>query len=211
MRICTVIGLLGGAAALFALGWATSGQEVTKAGDFQEGGIGRPIATKPAPGLDTVYFDYDRAEIRNDARGKLQGNASVIEDKKWERVVLEGHCDERGAEEYNLALGERRAVAAKQYLMMCRVFDELGYRRYEWKCDHLNAPSLSAARRLGFRYEGTFRQAVVTKGRNRDTAWFSITDKEWPAVRSALEAWLDSSNFDEDGLQRRSLEEIRNS
>ena len=93
MRNSTTLGLLAGAAALFALGCATSSQEVTKAGDFQEGGVGRPIATKPAPGLDTVYFDYDRAEIRNDARGKLQGNASVIEDKKWERVVL-GDVDE---------------------------------------------------------------------------------------------------------------------
>jgi peptidoglycan-associated lipoprotein len=109
--------MLAGATALFALGCATSSQEVTKAGDFQEGGAGRPIATKPAPGLDTVYFDYDRAEIRSDARGKLQGNAGVIEDKKWDRIVLEGHCDERGSEEYNLALGERRAVAVKQYLM----------------------------------------------------------------------------------------------
>jgi peptidoglycan-associated lipoprotein len=117
MRLSTTLGMLAGAAALFALGCATSSQEVTKAGDFREGGVGRPIATKPAPGLDTVYFDYDRAEIRNDARGKLQGNASVIEDKKWERVVLEGHCDERGSEEYNLALGERRAVAVKQYLL----------------------------------------------------------------------------------------------
>ena len=117
MRLSTTLGMLAGAAALFALGCATSSQEATKAGDFREGGAGRPIATKSAPGLDTVYFDYDRAEIRNDARGKLQGNAGVIEDKKWDRIVLEGHCDERGSEEYNLALGERRAVAVKQYLM----------------------------------------------------------------------------------------------
>jgi RimJ/RimL family protein N-acetyltransferase len=94
-------------------------------------------------------------------------------------------CIEVGHLSFAPALQRTAAATEAMYLMMCRVFDELGYRRYEWKCDSLNAPSLSAARRLGFRYEGTFRQAVVSKGRNRDTAWFSITDKEWPAVRSS--------------------------
>jgi len=97
------------------------------------------------------------------------------------------------------------------YLMMRRAFDELGYRRYEWKCDSLNAPSRAAARRLGFRYEGTFRQATVYKGRNRDTAWFSITDGEWPAVRAALEHWLDPANFDAQGNQRLRLSQLTES
>ncbi|MBW2190339.1 MAG: GNAT family N-acetyltransferase, partial [Deltaproteobacteria bacterium] len=79
-------------------------------------------------------------------------------------------------------------------------------RRYEWKCDSRNAPSRRAAERLGFRYEGTFRQAMVMKGRNRDTAWFSIVDTEWPRVRAALEAWLDPSNFGEGGRQRQPLQ-----
>jgi hypothetical protein len=91
------------------------------------------------------------------------------------------------------------------YLMARRVFEELGYRRYEWKCDSLNASSCAAAERLGFRFEGTFRQAVVMKGRNRDSAWYSIVDAEWPAVKSAHEGWLDPSNFDAAGGQRRSL------
>lgn len=91
------------------------------------------------------------------------------------------------------------------YLMMARVFDELGYRRYEWKCDTLNAPSKAAAERLGFTYEGLFRQAVMYKGRNRDTAWFSILDGEWPAIKSAFQTWLDPANFDEKGRQKRSL------
>lgn len=95
------------------------------------------------------------------------------------------------------------------FLMMGRVFDELGYRRYEWKCDALNAPSRRAAERLGFVYEGTFRQAVIYKGRNRDTAWFSITDSEWPALKAAFEAWLDPSNFDADGRQKRALASFR--
>jgi len=95
------------------------------------------------------------------------------------------------------------------YLMMRRVFDELGYRRYEWKCNALNAPSRTAASRLGFRYEGLFRQAQIVRGRNRDTAWFSIIDSEWPALREAFEQWLDSGNFAPDGTQRRSLASFR--
>lgn len=95
------------------------------------------------------------------------------------------------------------------YLMMKYVFDDLGYRRYEWKCDSLNKPSRNAAKRLGFTYEGTFRQAVVSKGRNRDTAWFSIIDKEWPALKLALQAWLNPTNFDIDGKQRKSLDDFQ--
>ncbi|HVB66409.1 MAG TPA: GNAT family protein [Acetobacteraceae bacterium] len=95
------------------------------------------------------------------------------------------------------------------FLMLRRAFDELGYRRYEWKCDSLNAPSRAAAERLGFRYEGTFLQAVVYKGRNRDTAWFSIIDTEWPAVRAGFERWLAADNFDPAGRQRRSLTACR--
>ncbi len=91
------------------------------------------------------------------------------------------------------------------YLMMKRVFDELGYRRYEWKCDSLNAPSCSAANRLGFTFEGIFRQATMYKGRNRDTAWYAITDKDWPAIKQAFEQWLDANNFDADGQQKNSL------
>ena len=97
------------------------------------------------------------------------------------------------------------AATEAMYLLMRRAFDELGYRRYEWKCDSLNAPSRAAADRLGFRYEGIFRQALVYKGRNRDTAWYSIVDKEWPARKAAFEAWLDPSNFAADGRQIRPL------
>ena len=101
---------------------------------------------------------------------------------------------------------QRTPIATEvQYLFMRYVFDELGYRRYEWKCDSLNEPSRRAAARLGFTYEGTFRQAVVYKGRSRDTAWFSIIDSEWPRIRDAFEEWLDPANFDGDGRQRRPL------
>jgi RimJ/RimL family protein N-acetyltransferase len=95
------------------------------------------------------------------------------------------------------------------YLLMRRVFDELGYRRYEWKCDALNAPSRAATARLGFRFEGIFRQAIVYKGRSRDTAWFSIIDGEWPALKAAFERWLDPANFDDMGRQKRRLAEFR--
>lgn len=96
-----------------------------------------------------------------------------------------------------------------QYLLMAYVFDELGYRRYEWKCDSLNAPSRAAAERLGFTFEGVFRQATVYKDRNRDTAWFSILDTEWPAQKQVFQAWLAADNFDEHGRQRKSLGDLR--
>ncbi|MFI8006914.1 GNAT family N-acetyltransferase [Streptomyces sp. NPDC086010] len=105
---------------------------------------------------------------------------------------------------------KRTTVATEaQFLLMAHAFDDLGYRRYEWKCDSRNAPSRRAAERLGFGYEGTFRQAVVYKGRSRDTAWFSIIGSEWPVLRQAFDVWLDPVNFDDDGLQRRSLTDIR--
>ncbi|MEV0251781.1 GNAT family protein [Nocardia sp. NPDC050712] len=96
-----------------------------------------------------------------------------------------------------------------QFLLMSYVFDDLGYRRYEWKCDSLNGPSRQTAERLGFQFEGIFRQAIVYKGRNRDTAWYSILDTEWPAIKRAFESWLAPENFDGQGVQRRSLAELR--
>lgn len=102
-------------------------------------------------------------------------------------------------------LMQRTPVATEaMYLMMRHAFG-LGYRRYEWKCDALNAGSRRAAERLGFTFEGVFRQAIVYKGRNRDTAWYSIVDQEWPALDAAFRAWLDPTNFDADGRQRASL------
>ena len=97
------------------------------------------------------------------------------------------------------------AATEAMFLMFTRVFDELGYRRLEWKCNDLNEPSKQAARRLGFTYEGTFRQHMIVKGRNRDTAWFSLLDSEWPAVRANMERWLSPANFDAEGRQRTSL------
>ncbi len=94
------------------------------------------------------------------------------------------------------------------FLHARHVFDDLGYRRFEWKCHNENAPSKAAADRFGFTYEGLFRQHMVAKGANRDTAWYSIIDKEWPRLRAAYEAWLDPSNFDPNGVQKRKLAEL---
>jgi len=106
------------------------------------------------------------------------------------------------------ALQRSRLATEAQFLLMRYVFDELGYRRYEWKCDSLHQRSRNAALRLGFRYEGTFRQAIVYKQRSRDTAWFSIIDKDWPLVSAALSQWLSPNNFDANGEQIRRLKEI---
>ena len=103
------------------------------------------------------------------------------------------------------ALQRTTAATEAMYLMARHVFDDLGYRRYEWKCNALNLPSRHAAERLGFTFEGIFRQHMVIKGRSRDSAWYSMLDSEWPARKRAFEAWLDPSNFDAEGRQRRRL------
>jgi len=105
----------------------------------------------------------------------------------------------------------QRTVAATEtfYLLARHVFDDCGYRRYVWKCDSLNAPSRAAAARLGFVHEGIHRHDIIVKGRNRDTAWFSITEEEWPVRKRAFERWLAADNFDEEGRQLKGLVELR--
>jgi len=110
---------------------------------------------------------------------------------------------------WNPGIARTRVATEAFYLAAAYVFDELGYRRFEWKCDADNQPSRRAARRFGFSFEGVFRQHMLVKGRNRDTAWFSLLDSEWPSARAALEAWLDPANFFGTGDQLRSLAEIR--
>jgi RimJ/RimL family protein N-acetyltransferase len=134
--------------------------------------------------------------------GKAVGVASFMRIDPPNGVIEVGHIN------YSPRLQRTPAATEAMYLMMRRVFDELGYRRYEWKCDSLNAPSRAAAARLGFQYEGLFRQAVIYRGRSRDTAWFSIIDREWPALKARFERWLDPKNFDSKGRQRRRLTEF---
>ena len=141
--------------------------------------------------------------IIDNAAGTPVGTASYLRIEPAIGVI------EVGSITYSPRLQRWPAATEAMYLMMRRIFEELGYRRYEWKCDSLNEPSRNAAARLGFRYEGLFRQASMTRGRNRDTAWFSVIDKGWPALRAAFEAWLDPANFDSDGHQLRSLSSLR--
>jgi RimJ/RimL family protein N-acetyltransferase len=131
--------------------------------------------------------------------GKAVGVASFLRIEPEVGVIEVGHIA------YSLLLQRTPAATEAMYLMMRRAFDELGYRRYEWKCDALNGPSRAAAQRLGFRFEGIFRQATIYKGRNRDTAWYSVIDREWPARRAAFVAWLEPANFDGQGRQKRHL------
>lgn len=135
------------------------------------------------------------------ADGKAIGMAAYMRIDKANGSVEIGHVH------FSPRLRNSVMATEAQYLMMQRAFEELGYRRYEWKCDALNEPSKRAAQRLGFQFEGIFRQAVIYKGRNRDTAWFSILDSEWPRQKQAFQAWLHPDNFDADGRQRRRLGE----
>jgi RimJ/RimL family protein N-acetyltransferase len=116
---------------------------------------------------------------------------------------------EVGSITYSPRMKRSRVGTEAMYLLMRLAFDELGYRRFEWKCDSLNAASRAAAVRYGFTFEGIFRRAIVYKGRSRDTAWYSITAEEWPRMRLAFETWLAPENFDGSGRQRRQLSTIR--
>ncbi|HEX9768246.1 MAG TPA: GNAT family protein [Kiloniellales bacterium] len=133
------------------------------------------------------------------AHGAASGVASYLRIDPPVGVIEVGHIN------FAPRLQNTTAATEAMYLMMRRAFAELGYRRYEWKCDALNAASRRAAERLGFRFEGVFRQATLYKGRNRDTAWYAVIDRDWPGTRDAFEAWLDPGNFDADGHQRGSL------
>lgn len=126
------------------------------------------------------------------------GMASYLNIKPLHGTIEVGHIH------YSPALQNRRAATEAMYLMMGRAFD-LGYRRYEWKCNALNRRSRAAARRYGFSYEGVFRQHMVVRDHNRDSAWFACVDGEWPQLKTAYETWLDPTNFDDDGKQRQSL------
>ena len=134
--------------------------------------------------------------------GKTLGTFALMRIDRNNRVI------EVGAVTYSPKLKRTRLATEAQYLLARYVFEDLEYRRYEWKCDSLNQPSRRAAERLGFIYEGRFRQAVVYKGRNRDTDWLSMIDKDWPIVKSRLEKWLSPDNFDEKSQQIKALSDF---
>jgi len=125
----------------------------------------------------------------------------------YQRIKPEVGVIEVGHIWFGAPLQRTTAATEAIYLLARNAFDELGYRRLEWKCNALNAPSRRAAERFGFSFEGVFRNHMVIKGRNRDTAWYAIVDHEWPAIRAGFETWLRPENFNGDGVQRRSLGE----
>jgi RimJ/RimL family protein N-acetyltransferase len=165
-------------------------------GPFDDFAAYRDWLTAVTAGDDPLFH-----AIVDTTTGRAVGVASYMRIDPANGVIEVGNIN------YSPLLQRTAAATEAMYLMMRRVFDELGYRRYEWKCDSLNAPSRAAAERYGFAFEGVFRQAIVYKGRSRDTAWFSIVDREWPALKAAFERWLDPANF-EGGRQRNSLSDL---
>jgi RimJ/RimL family protein N-acetyltransferase len=142
--------------------------------------------------LDPLFFSVVRD-------GEPQGIVSYL------RIDTEHGSIEIGHIWFGTPLQRTTAATEAIYLLGTHAMDELGYRRFEWKCNALNEKSRRAAERFGFTFEGVFRNHMVVKGQNRDTAWYSITDDEWPVIRAAFEAWLSPENFDENGAQRRPL------
>ena len=160
--------------------------------DFQ------PWLDKAAASEDPLYF-----AVIDKASGRIAGRQSFM------RIDPANGVIEIGNILWNGLVARKPAATEALYLFARHAFDDLGYRRFEWKCNAENEPSRSAALRFGFSFEGVFRQHLIVKGRNRDTAWFAMIDKEWPTIGRALEEWLDPENFDSEGQQKRRLGEIR--
>lgn len=142
--------------------------------------------------------------FRDNKTGEVVGMAHYMRADPANGVV------EVGGVGHGLAMARSPLSTEAHYLLARHVFEDLGYRRYEWKCHNENAASKITAERLGFTFEGVFRKHIISRGANRDTAWYSMIDDEWPRLKAAFEAWLDPSNFNADGSQKRRLEEIRN-
>ena len=183
-----------------ALWNAVGGQDKSALWEYMPDG---PFPTREA--LDTALQAKASTEdplffaIVDNATSLGAGIASLMRHDPKNKVI------EVGGIMFSPALQRTREATEAMYLMARHVFETMGYRRYEWKCNSLNEPSRSAALRLGFQFEGIFRQHMIIKGKNRDTAWFSMLDSEWPARRQAFERWLDPANFDAEGLQKTSL------
>jgi RimJ/RimL family protein N-acetyltransferase len=146
---------------------------------------------------DPLYF-----AVIDKASGKAAGRQTFM------RMEPAHGCIEIGHIHWGPAIARKPAATEAHYLFMRHAFEDLGYRRWEWKCNNRNEPSRRAAERFGFKAEGLFRQHMIVKGENRDTAWYAIIDSEWPRLKQTYETWLDPSNFDTSGLQRRRLQDI---
>jgi RimJ/RimL family protein N-acetyltransferase len=155
-----------------------------------DGWVGQAAAS-----VDPLFF-----AVIDRATGRAEGRQALMRIDEAHGVI------EIGSILWGPAMARTQVATEAFSLFAGHVFDALGYRRFEWKCDARNAPSRRAALRFGFTFEGIFRQHMVVKGENRDTAWFSITDQEWPSLRARLQTWLDPANFDAGGRQRRPLQ-----
>lgn len=157
----------------------------------------RWLARSAASGDPLFYAVLDRHT------GRCEGRQTYM------RIVSEHGVIEVGNILWGPAIARTRIATEALYLFAKQAFETLGYRRFEWKCDSRNGPSMRAARRFGFVYEGTFRSHMVVKGESRDTAWFSMIDAEWPVLARAFDEWLQPGNFDERGVQKKRLEDYR--
>lgn len=158
----------------------------------------QPWLEKVEASEDPLYF-----VCIDKASGNVAGRQTLMRIDPANGVAEIGHIH------WGPLMQRKPAATEAHFLFMQYIFDELGYRRWEWKCNNRNEPSKRAADRFGFTFEGLFRQHMIIKGENRDTAWYSIIDAEWPALKSAYEGWLDPANFDRDGNQKRRLEDFR--
>lgn len=158
----------------------------------------RPWLEKVEASVDPLWFTViDRAS------GSIAGRQTFL------RTDTANGVTEIGNILWNPPVARMPAATEALFLFARHAFDDLGYRRFEWKCNNRNGPSKRAALRFGFTFEGVFRQHMIVKGENRDTAWFSMIDREWPLLKAAFEAWLDPANFDAAGIQRERLEDTR--
>jgi RimJ/RimL family protein N-acetyltransferase len=160
----------------------------------------QPWVDKAEASQDPLFFT-----VIDKASGKIAGRQTLM------RIDAANGVMEIGNIYWGPLVARKPAATEAHFLFMRYAFDGLGYRRWEWKCNNRNEPSKRAAERFGFTFEGIFRQHMIVKGENRDTAWYSIIDKEWPALKRAYEGWLGAGNFDSDGNQKRRLEDFRKS
>jgi RimJ/RimL family protein N-acetyltransferase len=203
--------LAGRTVRLEPIAWPQPAQELAETLAAEPEALWRYMKIGPFAGPDDLLTYLKSAQsadkramvIRSDATRLVLGMASFL------RIRPEDGNAELGSIAYGTGMQRSPAGTEAMYLMMRHLFDDLGWRRCEWRCDDRNERSYNAALRLGFTYEGTFRQEHWVKNANRDTAWFSILDREWPLVRAALETWLEPANFASDGRQRQSLQAIR--
>ncbi len=179
---------------------ADAGQRFTWLPDYppENRAAFQPWLEKAQASADPLFF-----AVIDKTSGKAAGRQTLMRIEPAHGVIEIGNIY------WGPKMSRTPAATEAQFLFMRYAFDDLGYRRYEWKCDNANEPSKRAAERFGFQFEGVFRQHLVVKGKNRDTAWFSVIDKEWPALKKAYEGWLDPSNFDKDGVQEKRLEDFR--